>query len=163
MIIISKDEKGIFNKYTYYKYRNDNIKNIYDKNLIPKYIALSIYISKNENEENIMQVISNIKLMFTKYVISYKNNYDEIYIKIKFCGIISKPKSIVKAIKYLMKNLLKEKTISKIYLFSNLKECLKKIINQINNSENNLDNDKSLYSYYTTNINISYLNQFIYN
>ena len=163
MIIISKDEKGIFNKYTYYKYRNDNIKNIYDKNLIPKYIALSIYISKNENEENIMQVISNIKLMFTKYVISYKNNYDEIYIKIKFCGIISKPKSIVKTIKYLMKNLFKEKTISKIYLFSNLKDSLKKIINQINNSENNLDNDKSLYSYYTTNINISYLNQFIYN
>ena len=163
MIIISKDEKGIFNKYTYYKYKNDNIKNIYDKNLIPKYISLSIYISKNENEDNLMQVISSIKIMFTKYVISYKNNYDDFYLKIKFCGIIEKPKNLVKTIQYLMKNLIKEKSIAKIYIFSNLKDSIYKIINQINDIENDFDNEKSLYSYYTTNINMPYLKQFIYN
>ena len=163
MIIISKDEEGIFNKYTYYKYKNDNIKNIYDKNLIPKYISLSIYISKNENEDNLMQVISSIKIMFTKYVISYKNNYDDFYLKIKFCGIIEKPKNLVKTIQYLMKNLIKEKSIAKIYIFSNLKDSIYKIINQINDIENDFDNEKSLYSYYTTNINMPYLKQFIYN
>ena len=163
MIIISKDEEGIFNKYTYYKYKNDNIKNIYNKNLIPKYISLSIYISKNENEDNLMQVISSIKIMFTKYVISYKNNYDDFYLKIKFCGIIAKPKNLVKTIQYLMKNLIKEKSIAKIYIFSNLKDSIYKIINQINDIENDFDNEKSLYSYYTTNINMPFLKQFIYN
>lgn len=162
MIIISKDEKGIFNQYIYYKYKADDIKNIYTKNLIPKYIDLSIYISKNENEDYIMQIISNIKCMFKKYVITYKNNKDEAYMKIKFCGINSKPKCIIKKVKYLMKNLLNEKSLVKINLFSNLKDCLYKVINQINMiNDNNID--KSSYDYFTTNINYQYLKQLIYN
>ena len=165
MIILSKDEKGIFNKYTYYKYKNDNIKNIYNTNLIPKYIVLSMYISKNENNDYIIQLISNIKYIFKKYIITYKNNYDEVYIKIKFCGMCSKPKSIINKIKYLMKNLLQEKALIKIILFSNLKECLYKIINRISIDNNNskVYKDKSNYDYYTTNINFSYLKQFLYN
>lgn len=165
MIIISKDENGVFNKYMYNKWKNDDIKNIYDKNLIPKYISLSIYISKNENEDNNIQLIQNIKNIFKKYLISYKNNYEDNFIKIKFCGICSKPKLIINKIKYLMKYLLNEKTLVKIYLFRNLKECLYKLINKINNnSDYNKSNiNKSFYSYYTTNINNNYLKQLIIN
>ena len=165
MIIISKDENGVFNKYMYNKWKNDDIKNIYDKNLIPKYISLSIYISKNENEDNNIQLIQNIKNIFKKYLISYKNNYEDNFIKIKFCGICSKPKLIINKIKYLMKYLLNEKTLVKIYLFRNLKECLYKLINKINNnSDYNKSNiNKSFYSYYKTNINNNYLKQLIIN
>jgi len=167
MIIISKDEDGVFNKYMYDKWKNDDIKNIYDKNLIPKYISLSIYISKNENEDNNIQIIQNIKNIFKKYLISYKNNYDDNYIKIKFCGICSKPKLIINKIEYLMKYSLNEKTLVKIYLFRNLKECLYKLINKINNNNNDNNNisniNKSFYNYYTTNINNDYLKQLIIN
>lgn len=163
MIIINKDEKGIFNKYIYYKYKKGDYKNIYKKNLIPKYISLSFYISKNENDDNIIQIIHNIKVIFKKYLISYKNNYDDIYMKIKFCGICLKPKIIINKIKYMMKYLLNQKSLVKIYLFGNLKEALYKIINQININDDNSNINKSFYDYYTTNINISYLKQMIHN
>ena len=164
VIILSKDEKGIFNKYIYYRYKNNDIKNIYDKNLIPKYIDLSFYISKKEKIDNILQIINNIKLGFKKYLITYKNNIENNYLKIKFCGIYNKPKIIIKQIKYLMKNLLKEKTIIKIKIFSNLKECLYKVINKININEDNsnIGNNNTFYDYYTTNINNLYLVQLIY-
>ena len=162
MIVLSKDGNGIFNKYMYYKYKADKIKNIYYKNLLPKYICLSIYISKNENEDNYLQIIQNIKDIFIKYIISYKNKSEDIFMKIKFCGNVSKPKLVLKNIKYLMKTLLKEKSLVKIYLYSNLKECLNKVINQINiNNESN--NGKTLYDYYTSNINTTYLKEFINN
>ena len=163
MIILSRDENGIFNKYIYYKYNKGDSKNIYNKNLIPKYISLSFYISKNENEDNIIQIIQNIKCIFKKYLITNKDNYDNIYIKIKFCGICSKPKIIINKIKYLMKYLLNQKSLVKIYLFGNFKESLYKIINQININNDNSNINKSLYDYYTTNINISYLKQMIFN
>ena len=164
MIILSKDERGIFNKYMCYKNKNDNNNNIYKTNLIPKYLVLSFFISKKENNDYIMQLISNIKDIFKKYVITYKNNYDEINMKISFCGICSQPKNFINKIKYLMRNLLKEKALIKISLFSNLKECLYKIINKISisNSDEILKKDKSYYDYYTTNINFSYLKKFIY-
>jgi hypothetical protein len=116
MIIISKDENNLFNKYTFFKWKNGDNKSIYNKNLIPKYISLSIYISKNEKEDNNIRIIQCIKNIFKKYIISYKNNYDDNFIKIKFCGITSKPKSLVNKIKYFMKNLLTEKSLVKIYL-----------------------------------------------
>jgi len=159
IIIINKDCKGNFNKYVYYKWKNDDTKNIYDKNLIPKYISLSLYIYKNEKEDCITNIIQNIKNLFTKYIISYKNRHNDIYIKIKFCGVCSKPKLIVKNIKNIMKNLLKEKSLVKIYLFSNLKDCLYKVVNQIN--INNEDDVNSNYDYFNTNMNISYLKQLI--
>ena len=164
MIILSKDERGIFNKYMCYKNKNDNNNNIYKTNLIPKYLVLSFFISKKENNDYIMQLISNIKDNFKKYVITYKNNYDEINMKISFCGICSQPKNIINKIKYLMRNLLKEKALIKISLFSNLKECLYKIINKISisNSDEIFKKDKSYYDYYTTNLNFSYLKKFIY-
>jgi len=159
VIIINKDCKGNFNKYVYYKWKNDDIKNIYDKNLIPKYISLSLYIYKNEKEDFITNIIQNIKNLFTKYIISYKNRHNNIYIKIKFCGVCSKPKLIVRNIKNIMKNLLKEKSLVKICLFSNLKDCLYKVVNQIN--INNEDEESSNYDYFNTNMNISYLKQLI--
>ena len=164
MIILSKDERGIFNKYMCYKNKNDNNNNIYKTNLIPKYLVLSFFISKKENNDYIMQLISNIKDIFKKYVITYKNNYDEINMKISFCGICSQPKNIINKIKYLMRNLLKEKALIKISLFSNLKECFYKIINKISisNSDEIFKKDKSYYDYYTTNLNFSYLKKFIY-
>ena len=58
-----------------------------------------------------------------------------------------------------MKNLLKEKSLVKIYLFSNLKDCLYKVVNQIN--INNEDEDNSNYDYFNTNMNIAYLKQLI--
>jgi len=159
VIIINKDCKGNFNKYVYYKWKNDDTKNIYDKNLIPKYISLSLYIYKNEKEDFITNIIQNIKNLFTKYIISYKNRHNNIYIKIKFCGVCSKPKLIVRNIKNIMKNLLKEKSLVKICLFSNLKDCLYKVVNQIN--INNEDEESSNYDYFNTNMNISYLKQLI--
>jgi hypothetical protein len=161
VIIINKDQKGNFNKYVYYKWKNDDTKNIYDKNLIPKYISLSIYIYKNGKEDNITNIIQNIKNLFSKYIISYKNKHNDIYIKIKFCGVCSKPKLVVKNIKHIMKNLLKEKSLVKMYLFSNLKDCLYKVVNQIN--INNEDKENSNYDYFNTNMNISYLKQLINN
>ena len=159
VIIINKDCKGNFNKYVYYKWKNDDTKNIYDKNLIPKYISLSIYICKNEKEDCITNIVQSIKNFFSKYIISYKNRHNDIYIKIKFCGVCSKPKLIVKNIKKIMKNILKEKSLVKIYLFSNLKDCLYKVVNQIN--INNEDEENSNYAHYNTNMNISYLKQLI--
>ena len=70
VIIINKDQKGNFNKYVYYKWKNDDTKNIYDKNLIPKYISLSVYAFKNEKEDSITNIIQNIKNLFSKYIIS---------------------------------------------------------------------------------------------
>ena len=58
-----------------------------------------------------------------------------------------------------MKNILKEKSLVKIYLFSNLKDCLYKVVNQIN--INNEDEENSNYDHYNTNMNISYLKQLI--
>ena len=159
VIIINKDCKGNFNKYVYYKWKNDDTKNIYDKNLIPKYICLSVYIYKNEKEDCIPNIIQNIKNLFSKYIVSYKNKHSDIYIKIKFCGICSIPKLIIKNIKNIMRNLLKEKSLVKIYLFSNLKDCLYKVVNQIN--INNEDEENSNYDYYNTNMNIAYLKQLI--
>ena len=163
MIIINKDNQKIINEYQYFKW-NKNNKDNYNKNMIAKYIQLSVYFSKNEKEKNILNAINRIKNNFRKYLISYKNKKDGIYLKVIFCGVCCFPKTIVKNLKNIISNLLAEKALIKIYFHKNLKNSLTKTIKKLNIETNKKGIgkiDDEVYNYFTTNINVPFLKDII--
>ena len=166
LIVINKDKDQNINEYQYFNW-NKNNKDNYMKNMIPKYIELSIYFSKNEKEKNILDAINKMKNEFRKYLISYKNKKDIWYLKVKFCGICCFPKRIVKSLKNNIISLLFENALIKIYFHRNFKNTLYKTLKKLNEQCNKKDkkevdkNDDEIYNYFTTNINIPFLKNII--
>ena len=166
LIVINKDKDQNINEYQYFNW-NKNNKDNYMKNMIPKYIELSVYFSKNEKEKNILDAINKIKNEFRKYLISYKNKKDIWYLKVKFCGICCFPKRIVKSLKNNIISLLFENALIKIYFHRNFKNTLYKTLKKLNEQCNKKDkkevdkNDDEIYNYFTTNINIPFLKDII--